>query len=641
MATEAQCNSFISTIAPIVQKYAAQYGIRICSFIIAQACFESGYGTSNAAIRKNNILGIGPGIVFNSWDECIQGYFTRTRLGKSQAAKNATNLDEYAQAFTASGYLGDDDPNTPAQYIGYLRSIINRFNLTQYDNGATVSSSNKLQEFLAEAEKHLGETYEDWVRGVLGKSGHEAWCADFVWACAKTVGIEGIVISGCAGAHLTIDHTAEKCGGIIYDGSSSYNPQPGDLINFVWHGGTWANHIGIVTDFKDGVVYTIEGNASNQVKHKQYNRNSSVILRFCHPNWSKVGGFAAGLYGNLYQESNTREDAIVREVAYYNYQQKEISKRATVDTTLVKLSLVNYTDLFTAFWDAGKSQLGATSEYNLDGLESNVRAVVQYLTNKGLNNAAACGICGNIYYESNFDTSGVGDKGTSFGICQWHLGRGAAMKQMAGDNWANNLTGQLDYLWYELTTSYKSSTLDPLKSVSNTAAGAKQAADIFVRKFERPARVDSESVKRQAKAEEYFNKIVTTVKTASNSGFSSINFGNISVVRQKILTAAQSQLGVPYVWGGTTPGVGLDCSGFTQYCYSQVGISIPRTSGAQYSGAYSRVSPSQAEPGDILWSSGHVRIYAGDNQYIHAPHTGDVVKFASGISSSWVALKYI
>lgn len=42
-----------------------------------------------------------------------------------------------------------------------------------------------------------------------------------------------------------------------------------------------------------------------------------------------------------------------------------------------------------------------------------------------------------------------------------------------------------------------------------------------------------------------------------------------------VIAAAYSQLGVPYVWGGTTPGVGLDCSGLTQYCYRQAGIAIP------------------------------------------------------------------
>lgn len=96
-------------------------------------------------------------------------------------------------------------------------------------------------------------------------------------------------------------------------------------------------------------------------------------------------------------------------------------------------------------------------------------------------------------------------------------------------------------------------------------------------------------------------------------------------VAQKIVEAAYSQLGVPYVWGGTTPNVGLDCSGFTQYCHRVAGISIPRTSGPQGAGG---MQVSEPRPGDICYHEGHVGIYIGDGLRIHAPHTGDVVKIA-------------
>lgn len=86
-----------------------------------------------------------------------------------------------------------------------------------------------------------------------------------------------------------------------------------------------------------------------------------------------------------------------------------------------------------------------------------------------------------------------------------------------------------------------------------------------------------------------------------------------------IVSAARSQLGVPYVWGGTTPGVGLDCSGLTQYCYRMAGISIPRTSSAQLS-AGTKVSNPQ--PGDICWTPGHVAIYIGGGRMIEAQQTG-------------------
>ena len=107
----------------------------------------------------------------------------------------------------------------------------------------------------------------------------------------------------------------------------------------------------------------------------------------------------------------------------------------------------------------------------------------------------------------------------------------------------------------------------------------------------------------------------------------------------RIVAAAVSQLGVPYVWGGSTPGVGLDCSGLTQYCYAQAGISIPRYSEDQ-AAAGRRVPLSEAEPGDILWRPGHVAIYVGGDEYIHEPQPGDVCRRATGIAYFTCAVRY-
>lgn len=103
-------------------------------------------------------------------------------------------------------------------------------------------------------------------------------------------------------------------------------------------------------------------------------------------------------------------------------------------------------------------------------------------------------------------------------------------------------------------------------------------------------------------------------------------------VAQAIVNAAYSQLGVPYVWGGTSPGKGLDCSGLTQYCHRVAGISIPRTSGPQGGGGKAVSNP---KPGDIVCYPGHVGIYIGGGKMIHAPHTGDVVRVASVYGNPW------
>ncbi len=73
-----------------------------------------------------------------------------------------------------------------------------------------------------------------------------------------------------------------------------------------------------------------------------------------------------------------------------------------------------------------------------------------------------------------------------------------------------------------------------------------------------------------------------------------------------VLEIARRYVGVPYVWGGTTP-AGFDCSGYTQYVYAQVGVSLPRTSSGQR-GAGVVVSAADALPGDLVWSPGHIGI---------------------------------
>ncbi len=99
--------------------------------------------------------------------------------------------------------------------------------------------------------------------------------------------------------------------------------------------------------------------------------------------------------------------------------------------------------------------------------------------------------------------------------------------------------------------------------------------------------------------------------------------------------AAESQLGVPYVWGGESPkgspDPGFDCSGLTQWSWAQVGVDLPRTAQEQYD-AIAHVAMSDLEPGDLIfWDDGtssvkHVGMYVGNGDVIDAPETGEVVQ---------------
>ncbi len=107
-----------------------------------------------------------------------------------------------------------------------------------------------------------------------------------------------------------------------------------------------------------------------------------------------------------------------------------------------------------------------------------------------------------------------------------------------------------------------------------------------------------------------------------------------------VVGIAMQYLGTPYVWGGASPG-GFDCSGFVSYVYGQMGVSLPHHAASQY-GMGTPVSRDELQPGDLVFFDGlgHVGIYIGGGQFVHSPHTGDVVKISS-LYDSWYASTWV
>ena len=115
---------------------------------------------------------------------------------------------------------------------------------------------------------------------------------------------------------------------------------------------------------------------------------------------------------------------------------------------------------------------------------------------------------------------------------------------------------------------------------------------------------------------------------------------DISEKAKALILEAEKYLGIPYLWGGTTP-EGFDCSGLMQYVFAAEGISIPRVSQDQQSFC-TKISMAEIKPGDLVFNkasdSTHVGMYIGNDMYIHAPHTGDVVKISQLSTSN---MKYV
>lgn len=158
MATAEQVKTFIETIAPIIQRVAKERGYKIVSPIIAQACCESAYGTSSLGYKYHNYFGMKcgsawkgasvnmatkeeftPGTLtsirdnfraYSSMEEGVKGYFDFIGYSRYSNLKKATTPQQYLEYIKADGYA------TSSSYVKTNMAIVNKYNLTKYDEGA-------------------------------------------------------------------------------------------------------------------------------------------------------------------------------------------------------------------------------------------------------------------------------------------------------------------------------------------------------------------------------------------------------------------------------------------------------------------------------------------------------------------------
>lgn len=449
-----------------------------------------------------------------------------------------------------SGYGGNYrfGVSSPRYYInkGYFLQGFIYNPAVQGQAGLGLNVKTRLDIFIESAQNHLNED-NSWVCEVTGITSNQAWSAAFVVACAKQASsLLNVIIPNTysCGAIGRIGRLREM--GTWFRGPAlgqQISPEVGDILLFrkghysITVNEYYADGCGIVTEYSGNIVTVIEGDSGGAIIQMSYIVSSAIISGCFRPDWSRVDVQekvppSYNRIQGLYTDAVSKRDAAVREVGYLDEHYQP-----SINPSKVKLSMLNYTgllgDLYSVFGgaltasDASKTSdesdfvptlmpsgqdSDETIALSLSASEDEkARACYNKLCSSGLNSAAACGVLANIQAESHFDASVEGDLQngvyTSFGICQWHLSRGIAMKKFVGEGWKNNLLKQVEFLIEELTSSYKG-VWSVLLNVSNTAEGAKAAADKFVRDFEVPADVDNASKDRQDYAVVWFNKMI-------------------------------------------------------------------------------------------------------------------------------------
>lgn len=144
--------------------------------------------------------------------------------------------------------------------------------------------------------------------------------------------------------------------------------------------------------------------------------------------------------------------------------------------------------------------------------------------------------------------------------------------------------------------------------------------------------LDDEAPVEEAVEDEPADDTTESPQTEADSGDDSAPAPNAGTVSgdspgASAANAALGQVGQPYRRGGNAPG-GFDCSGLTQWAYAQAGVSLPRTSGAQ-SGFGTSISRADLSPGDLIHWPGHVAMYVGNGNVVHASRPGTPVQVVS------------
>lgn len=370
---------FIKTIAAYIIKYAASYGIKVHSPIIAQAILESGWGKSKLASTYHNYFGLKCGTkwtgksvnmntqeeyqpgtlttisdnfrVYDSMEDGVKGYFEFIQLTRYHNLKGITDPKEYLETIKADGYA------TSSTYVQNNMKLIEQYELTVYDGKEDKNMSDRqkpikyLEQYIGIKEGSAGHKA---ILKVFNDSGlcsrykmtvNDAWCATAVSAAFIASGLSSIFPCVECSCEYMIN-LAKKAG--IWIENDSYVPSTGDVILYDWQDNGvgdctgWSDHVGIVKSVSNGVIHVLEGNKSNTVGNRDISVNGRYIRGFITPKYAvstpntekkSVSEIAKEVLAGSWGNGDDRKNRL--KAAGYDYQtvQKEVNRLAGKTST--------------------------------------------------------------------------------------------------------------------------------------------------------------------------------------------------------------------------------------------------------------------------------------------------------------------
>ena len=331
--------TFIKQIATYVKKYAAQYGIKVCSPIIAQAILESGWGESKLAAVYHNYFGLKCGTAwkgksvnmttqeeyttgtlttikdnfraYSNMEEGVKGYFEFIQLTRYSNLKGITDPKTYLNTIKADGYA------TSSSYVKNVYALITQYKLTQYD---PVKNVDKKVDNVKYSRQAVVDLVESWVgkkesdgsyksiidiynsfTGKLPRSTKMeygwAWCA-CTWS-ALAVALKYTPIMPIEISCYYLIEAAKEMG--VWVENDAYVPNIGDAVLYDWEdtgkGDNTGNpdHVGAVTYVNKSAGYFVvtEGNYSDSVKKRTVSINGRYIRGFITPKYDTTKAVSA------------------------------------------------------------------------------------------------------------------------------------------------------------------------------------------------------------------------------------------------------------------------------------------------------------------------------------------------------------